>query len=121
MENVAAQKRCLMNWNADTEYDVIFTDTAREHARNILDYIYFELENIAAADSVRRDMQETAERLSHVAGALKMCDDPELRNLGYRTIRLKRHNYFMLYKVVGNQAYVVGIYHDLQDYENRFG
>lgn len=110
-----------MSWNTDIEYEVVLTDAAREHARNILDYIYFELENIMAADSVREDMLETAERLSHVAGSLKLCDEPKLRELGYRTIHLRRHNYFMLYKIMGERVYVVGIYHDLQDYEKHLG
>lgn len=70
--------------------------------------------------SVEKDMKETTERLSHVAGSLKLCDDKILREKGYRTIHFKHHRYFMLYKIAGKQAYVVGIYHDLQDYENAF-
>ena len=66
-------------------------------------------------------MKETARRLSHVAGSLKLCDDPKLRRLGCRTIHLKHHNYFMLYKIVGRRVFVTGVYHDLQDYENSLG
>ena len=107
-----------MGWNNDTEYDVILTDTAEAHAQRILDYLSFELENEQAVRNVEQDMKETVKRLSHLAGSLKPCDDPELRSLGYRTIHFKRHRYFMLYKIVEKRAYVIGIYHDLQDYEN---
>ncbi len=65
-------------------------------------------------------MRETAERLPFMAGSLKLCDNLKLRDLGYYTIRFKRHRYFMLYKISGKQVYVIGIYHDLQDYENSF-
>lgn len=107
-----------MSWNTDTDYEVILTDAAVIQFQKILDYIFFELENVQATRSVEQDMKETLKRLSHVAGSLKLCDDPKLRNLGYRTIHLKRHKYFMLYKVIGRWVYVIGIYHDLQDYEN---
>lgn len=100
------------------DFKVVLTDKAQMHAQNILDYIFYELENVQAAFNVEQDMKDTAARLSQVAGNLKLCDDPELRALGYRTIHLKRHNYFMPYKIVDGCAYVTGIYHDLQDYEN---
>lgn len=106
-----------MDWNADTDYEVILTDTAETQARKILDYIFYELGNAQAAFNVEQDMKETTVRLSRVAGSLKLCDDPKLRALGYRTIHLKHHRYFMLYKIIGKCVYVVGIYHDLQDYE----
>lgn len=109
-----------MGWNVDTNFKVIFTDTAKFQLQKILDYIFFELENTQAAYNVEQDMKETAERLSHVAGSLKLCDEPDLHALGYRTIHLKHHRYFMLYKVIKKYAYVVGIYHDLQDCENFF-
>lgn len=107
-----------MDWNADTEYDVIFTDTAETQSQRILDYLFFELKNAQAAYSVEQDMKETVLRLSCVADSLKLCDDPKLRALEYRTIHLKRHRYFMLYKIEDDKVYVIGIYHDLQDYEN---
>lgn len=101
-----------MSWNTDTDYEVILTDTAVIQSQRILDYIFFELEHVQAAYSVEQDMKETVKRLSHVAGSLKLCDDPKLQSLGYRTIHLKRHNYFTLYKIVNRRVYVIGIYHE---------
>lgn len=107
-----------MGWNKDTDFKVIFTEKAEKQAQQILDYIAYELENMQAALSVEQDMKDTAARLSYMAGSLKLCDDADLRALGYRTIHFRRHRYFMLYKVVDDCAYILGIYHDLQDYEN---
>lgn len=107
-----------MGWNKDTGFKVVLTSEAEMQAQKILDYIFYELRNVQAAYSVEQDMRETARRLSHMAGILKLCDDPGLKELGYRTIHLKRHRYFMLYKIVDTYVYVIGIYHDLQDYEN---
>lgn len=110
-----------MSWNADMDYDVVLTDKATSQALEILDYIFFKLENPQATLSVERDMRETVKRLSCMAGSLKLCDDPKLHDLGYRTIHLKRHHYFMLYKIADNRVFVTGIYHDLQDYESMPG
>lgn len=107
-----------MDWKNDMGFKVVLTDKAKLHAQNILDYIFYELENVQAAVSVEQDMKDTTARLSHVTDNLKLCDAPELRALGYRTIHLIRHRYFMLYKIIDDCAYIIGIYHDLQDYEN---
>lgn len=107
-----------MDWSKDTVFEVVLTSKAEAGIQEILDYVFYELENAQAAYSIEQDMKETIGRLSYVAGSLKLCDDPELRIRGYRTIHLKRHRYFMLYKTIGACAYVIGVYHDLQDYEN---
>lgn len=103
------------------EYEVILTNPAREQLEQIIHYILYELESVQAADSVMRDAEATQQRLSRIAGSLKLCEDTKLRDLGYRTIRFKSHNYFMLYRMEGGRVYVDGIYHDLQDYENMSG
>ncbi len=64
------------------------------------------------------DAEGTKLRLSRVAGSLKLCEAPKLRDLGYRTIHFKQHNYFMLYRIENNIVYVDSIYHDLQDFES---
>lgn len=101
-------------------YEVIFSAEAQEHVRKILHYLIYELQSDQAASRVADDMEETTARLSTVAGSLKLCDHPRLRALGYRTIHFRRHKYFMLYKIAGNEEHVLGIFHDLQDYENIF-
>ncbi|MCM1537431.1 MAG: type II toxin-antitoxin system RelE/ParE family toxin [bacterium] len=107
-----------MGWNKDTVFEVVLTSEAEVQIQKVLDYIFYELENAQAAYSVEQDMRETIDRLSYVAANLKLCDDSEFRIRGYRTIHLKRHKYFMLYKIVDTDVYVIGVYHDMQDYEN---
>lgn len=107
-----------MNWKKDTVFEVVITNKAETQIQEILDYIFYELKNPHAAYSVEQDMKETIHRLSYVADNLKLCDDLEFQARGYRIIHLKQHKYFMIYKVVDTYVYVIGVYHDLQDYEN---
>ena len=100
------------------DYEVILTYPAKAQFDHVINYILCEFESEQAALSVLNDAEDTKSRLAHVAGSLKLCDDPKLRALGYRTIHFRRHRYFMLYEVADDCAYILGIYHDLQDYEN---
>ena len=109
-----------MTFAKNSTYKVVITRNARTQLANILRYLRRELKNEQAARSVKDDMMDTKFRLSYLANNLKLCDNPELRTLGYRTIHLKYHRYFMLYKIIDNIVRVDGIYHDLQDYENFF-
>ena len=107
-----------MKFAGNSEYKVVITRGAKAQLAQILRYIRQDLGNEQAAQSVKEDMTETKARLFRVASSLKLCDDPELYALGYRTIHLKSHRYFMLYKIIDDIVRVDGIYHDLQDYEN---
>ena len=100
------------------EYKVVLTSQAKTQFRKIIDYLLDDLESQQAATNVADDFDDTIARLSHIAASLKLCDDIKLRSKGYRTIHFKHHRYLMVYTLDGNVAYVEGIYHDLQDYEN---
>lgn len=100
------------------DYKVIISELAETQLDHIVFYILHELNSEQAAVSILEDAEDTKLRLAHVAGSLKFCDHPRLRELGYRTIHFKRHQYIMVYRIHDNEAHVEGIYHDLQDYEN---
>lgn len=100
------------------EFKVVLTNRAQQDFKNIICYLLYELKSEQAAISVTNDMEHTIMRLSYIAGGLKLCSEARLRNLGYRTIHFKYHNYFMLYRIHDDTVYVDAIYHDLQDYEN---
>lgn len=101
-------------------YKVQFSDIAGTQLDAYIVYIQYELMNDQAAASVWSDFAETSKELEKVAGSLKFCDTPELRERGYRKIRFLHHRYVMLYKIVDGVVRVDGIYHELQDYEHIF-
>lgn len=55
-----------------------------------------------------------------MARAVPLCADLDLRSRNIRKIRLIRHRYLWLYRVENNTAYILAMYHELQDYENVF-
>lgn len=101
------------------DYKVVVTRDAEEDFEHFIKYLIIEKESTQAAENVLNDYDATIESLKHVAGSLKLCDNPGLRQLEYRRINFLSHKYFMLYRIVDNVVFVDNIFHELQDYENK--
>lgn len=100
-------------------YKVVVTRDAEEDLDNFIKYLIVEKKNMQAAENVLNDFDTTIESLKHVAGSLKLCENPKLRQLEYRRINFLNHRYFMLYRIVDQVVFVDNIFHELQDYENK--
>lgn len=100
-------------------YKIVVTQDAEEDLERFVKYLLFEKESIQAAQNVLEDYDATIESLKHVAGSLKLCDNPKLRKLEYRRINFLNHRYFMMYRIVEGMVFVDNIFHELQDYENK--
>lgn len=101
-------------------YNVIVSPKALEQLNEYIDYIQLTLLNNQAANSVWEDAIETINELEIVAGSLRECEHPALKEMGYHRILFKKHDYLMLYRIDGTTVYVEAVYHMLQDYENLF-
>lgn len=101
------------------DYRIVVTKDAEEDLERFIKYLIFEKESMQAAQNVLNDYDATIESLRHVAGSLKLCDNPKLRQLEYRRINFLNHRYFMLYRIVDKVVIVDNIFHELQDYENK--
>lgn len=101
------------------DYRIVVTEEAEEDLNRFIQYLLFIKQNKQAAKNVLDDFEDTVEMLKHVAGSLKMCDNPRLEELGYHRINFQKHRYFVLYRIENDVVYVDDIFHELQDYENR--
>ena len=101
------------------DYEVIVTKDAEEDLDRFLQYLVTEKKSSQAARNVLDDYDATIESLKHVAGSLKLCDNPRLNQLEYHRINFLNHRYFMLYRIVDHVVFVDSIFHELQYYENK--
>lgn len=101
------------------DYKVVLTRGAEKDLDRFITYLLFEKKSEQAAGNVLDDFEETKRILTYVAGSLKLCDHPCLRESGYRRINFLSHRYFMLYRIENDTVYIDGIFHELQDYENK--
>ena len=75
--------------------------------------------NEQAASNLLDDFEATKEELSIVAESIKLSDNPNLKEAGYRRINFLKHRYFMMYRLEGHTAVIDNIFHELQDYEKK--
>ena len=101
------------------DYKVVITIDAENDLDQFINYLIYEKKSLQSANNLLDDFDYIIESLTHIAGSLKLCDNPRLRKLGYRRINFLKHRYFMLYRIVDNLVIVDNIFHELQDYENR--
>ena len=101
------------------EYKVVVTADAEEDLNQYIRYLLVVKKSNQSAKNVLDDFEATIRSLESVAGSLKPCDNPRLKELGYHRINFLSHRYFMLYRIVENIVFVDNIFHELQDYENK--
>ena len=101
------------------DYRVVLTKDAEEELEGFIQYLIFEKKSRQAASALLDDFEATKKNLSRTAGRHKLCDHPKLKELGYRRIHFQAHRYFMLYRTEEGTVVIDGIFHELQDYENR--
>lgn len=100
-------------------YNVVVTSDAEKDLDEFIRYLLFEKKNEQAARNLLDDFEETKNILSNVADSLKDCDNPKLKQFGYKRINFRKHRYFMLCRVEGNMAIIDNMFHELEDYENH--
>ena len=101
------------------DYKVFVLDDAERDIMNYIDYLLYVIKSEQAANNVFSDYQITLGRLSSIAGSLKLCENENLAAQGYRRINFESHNYFMMYRLIGEEVFVDRIFHGLQDYERK--
>lgn len=100
-------------------YKIVVTVDAEEDLDSYIRYLLFVKKNEQAARNLIDDFEATKANLEQSAGALKLCENPRLRSLGYRRINFMSHRYFMLYRIEDDIVYIDNIYHELQDFESK--
>ena len=101
------------------DYKVAVTADAEEDLNQYIRYLLMEKKSEQAARNILDDFEATIQSLKNVAGSLKLCDNPRLKELGYRRINFFSHRYFMMYRIVEDIVFIDNIFHELQDYENK--
>lgn len=100
-------------------YKVVLTSDAMDDIDRILRYLLYEKKSKQAAQNVLADFKNTKDKLSFLADSIKYCDNPKLNKLGYKRINFKAHRYFMLYRIANGEVVIDGIFHKLEDFENK--
>lgn len=100
-------------------YKIVITDKARKEFEKSIEYLIFEKNSDQAASSLIEDFENTKSYLKEFANSFKTIDNPELKKYFYRRINFRFHRYFIVYQIEKDLVIIEGIFHELQDYENK--
>ena len=78
------------------DYDVFVTPDTKEDLEGFIYYLLVEKKSRQAAKNVLDDFEATKRSLATEAGSIKLCDNPRLKDLGYRRINFLSHRYFII-------------------------
>lgn len=101
-------------------YKISVSPDAKEDLRNALRYLKYRLKNPQVARNVMDDYIETRKLLSRSAGSIQAPDSASIlgsRNL--KRINFSQHDYFLLFRIEGEQVIITNLFHNMEDFENK--
>lgn len=99
-------------------FEVFVTSRAEKLYREILNYVFYSLENPFAATRLTDEFEKALNKIALNATGYALAENPKLRELDIHIVHFMRNRYVILYHVEGDTAVIDGFYSSLQDYEN---
>lgn len=85
----------------------------------MVNYLLFKIKNQQAAVHLLNGVERLYGYLENNPFQFPLCRDSHLSYRGYREAILTEMNYFIIYKVEEHCVYVLGIFHELEQYNNK--
>ncbi len=82
----------------------------------MVNYLIFQLRNSQAAQHLLEEVENVYGRLKNNPKQFPHCQDTYLWRKGYRKAVLLTMNDIMIFKIEEMQVYVLGIFHDSENY-----
>ena len=100
-------------------YNLIITDRADELIDSCVFYIINKLKNLRAAGHLLDGISEVYDRLEDNPYQFADSKDDYLRRKGYKEALIPDMQYKIVFRIEGDTVYVVGLFHDLEDYPSK--
>lgn len=100
-------------------YNLIITDRAKELLDELVCHLIYRLKNEGAASHLFDGIEKIYDRLEENPYQFPDSKDPYLKHMGYKEAVVTDMNYILIFKIEGNGVYVLGIFHQLENYGNK--
>ena len=97
-------------------YNLIITERANELLDSCVNYMIYKLLNRQAAKHFLDEIEKIYVRLEDNPFQFSDSKDPYLKSKGYREAIIPEMDYKLIFRIDEKSVYVVGIFHDLEDY-----
>ena len=100
-------------------YRLIITDRAEELLDGLVNYLLYKLKNQQAAIHLLDNIERIYDRREENPFQFPLSMDTYLLHKGYREAVLPDMNYVLIFKIEGNNVYVLGVFHQLEQYRKK--
>ena len=97
-------------------YNLIITDRADELIDERVKYLLNKFKNPQAATHLLDGISSIYDRLEDNPYQFPDSKDPYLMRRGYKEALVPEMEYRIVFRIDGDDAYIVGLFHDLEDY-----
>ena len=100
-------------------YKLIVAGKAKRHLENLVNYLLYVIQNRQAASHLLKEIKVIYVRLKENPEQFPYCQDINLKEKRYRKAVLSTMNYTVVFKIEDTTVYVVGIFHDSENYSDK--
>ena len=100
-------------------YRLIITEMAEELLEQLVNYILYKFRNEQAARHLLDGIEQLYDRLEDNPYQFADCRDFFLKSKGYKEAVVKDMDYILIFRIEGNVVYVLGIFHQLENYKDK--
>lgn len=100
-------------------YKLIITDRAEELLDQLVSHILFKFKNEPAAKHLLDGIERLYDRLEDNSYQFADCRDSFLKSKEYKEAVVKDMDYILIFRIDGDVVYVLGIFHQLENYKEK--
>lgn len=100
-------------------YNVISTDEMDMLLDKCVKYLLGKFKNEQAAKHLLDGVSEIYDQLETNPNIYRLSEDPFMKSLEYHEAKVPNMDYMIVYKVVADNVYVLGIFHTLENYASK--
>lgn len=100
-------------------YKINVTEHADELLEHLVYHLIYRLKNKQAAEHLLDFIDVIYDRLENNPFQFAECKDTYLAKKGYREAVVPQMNYIIIFDVSDNVVNIVGIFHQLENYQNK--
>ena len=100
-------------------YDLIITDRADELIDERVNYLLNKFKNLQAAKHLLNGLDEVYDRLEDNPYQFPDSMDIYLMRRGYKEALIPEMDYKLVFRIADSKVYIVGLFHDLEDYVSK--
>lgn len=100
-------------------YKVVSTDEMDVLLDKCVMYLLKKFKSEQAASHLLDGVSEVYDNLENNPLIYRISEDPFMKELNYREAKVPEMDYLIIYKIVGNTVYLLGIFHSLENYAGK--